>query len=66
MIHRIIEWVGLEGTLKDPIPIPLLKAHCPLLAQAAHVPIQPGLEQLHEWGTQSSLGSSARASPSSE
>jgi len=38
----------------------------PSPAQAAQGPIQPGLGHLQGWGTHSSLGSSARASPPSE
>ncbi|PKU41813.1 hypothetical protein llap_7886 [Limosa lapponica baueri] len=49
--HRIIEWFGLEGTLKiikfqDPCRE---QGHLPL-DQVAQSPIQSGLEQLQGWG----------------
>jgi len=63
--HRIIEWVGLEATVK---PTRFTHFHPPAMgwlpppAQAAQVPIQPGLEHLQGWGSTAALGSSASAS----
>jgi len=65
-IHRIAEWLRLEGNLKLTQPQPLPWVGCPLPAQAAQGPIQPGPEHLQGWGTHTPLGSSAGASPPSE
>ena len=55
-------WVGSD--LKAlPVPLPCRGQGCPPSAQAAQGPIQPGLEHLQGWGTHSSLGSCATASP---
>lgn len=49
--QRILEWLGLEGTSK----ISLFQLGCQSLhqepAQSAQGAIQPGCEQLQEWGT---------------
>ena len=59
-----MDWVrrGLKDQLV-PTPQPWAGSHPS--AQAAQGPIPPGIERLQGWGTHSSLGSSARASPPS-
>jgi len=65
--HRIIEWLGLEGTLNITQFRPLCHGQgCHPPAQAAQGPIQPGLEHLRGWGTAAPLSGSASASPPSE
>ena len=49
--------------LKATHPNPCRGQGCPPSAQAAQGPIQLGLEHLQGWGTHSSLGSCATASP---
>ena len=51
-IHRIIEWFGLEGTLKIIWFQPPChgQGHLPL-DQVAQSPIQPGLEHCQGWGS---------------
>ena len=56
------KWVGLERTSESNLGP---WAGCPPPAQAARGPIQPGLEHLQGWGTHTSLGNDARASPPS-
>ena len=65
-VHRIIEWLRLEGTLKPPQSHPVPWAGLPPSSSAAQGPIQPGIEHLQGWGTTASLGSCASASPTSE
>jgi len=53
--HRCIEWLGLEGTSKIiKFQPPCCRMSYQVLdqapAQAAHSPIQPGLEHLQGWG----------------
>jgi len=48
--HRIIEWLGLEGTPEVVQIQPLCcEQGCHVLDQAAQEPIKPGLECLQEW-----------------
>jgi len=59
----IIEWLKLEGTLKlTQFQSPAMVKADPT-SSAAQGSIQPGLEHLQRWGTHSSLGSCASASP---
>ena len=58
--HRIIEWLGLEGTSKPTLPQPLLWTVLSPPAQAAQGPIQPCPEHLQGWSTTASLGSLCR------
>ncbi|KAK4827689.1 hypothetical protein QYF61_020823 [Mycteria americana] len=55
--HRIIEWFGLEGTLKIIFFQPTCHGpgHLPL-DQVAQSPIQPGLECFQRWGIHSFSG----------
>ena len=62
----LMEWLGLEGTLKPTQSHPVLLAGLPPSSSAAQGPIQPGLERLQGWGTTASLGSCASASSTSE
>jgi len=58
--HRIMEWFGVEGTLKIiwfPPPCQA-QGHLPL-GQVAQSPIQPGLEHCHGGGIHSFSGQSA-------
>lgn len=51
--HSIIEWLGLNETLKQSSSNPLPWAGCHPPDQAAQRPIQPVLEHLQEWGINS-------------
>uniref|UniRef100_A0A8C3PLQ6 Uncharacterized protein n=1 Tax=Calidris pygmaea TaxID=425635 RepID=A0A8C3PLQ6_9CHAR len=57
LVHRIIEWFGLEGTLKIiEFQTPCHgQGHLPL-DQVAQSPIQPGLEHLQGWGSHNFSG----------
>ena len=49
--HRILEWLGLEGTLKIiKIQPPCHMQGCQPPDEAAQGPIQPDLEYLQRWG----------------
>ena len=59
--HRIIEWLGLEGTssiIKLQPPHHRQSCQTPhlILDQAAQGPLQPGLERLQGWGIHSLSG----------
>jgi len=59
--HRVIKWLGLEGTsrIMKLRPLHHRQSHQPpnlILAQAAQGPIQPGLECLQGWGIHSLSG----------
>jgi len=60
--HRIIEWLGLDGTSK--FQMPCQRQCCqPLeaLDQTAQGPIQPGLDHLQGWGIHNPSGQSGPA-----
>ena len=56
MLKLIIEWIGLEGTLKITELQPPAMGWFPPPAQAALGPIQPGLEHLQGRGIHSFSG----------
>jgi len=57
IFHRIIEWFGLEGTLKIiRFQLPCHKEGHLLLDQVAQSPIQPGLEHCQGGGSHSFSG----------
>ena len=57
LLHRIIEWFGLEGTLKITYFQPLChgQGHLPL-DQVAQSPVQPGLEHFQGGGSHNFSG----------
>ena len=61
LVHRITEWLGLEGTsrimkLQPPCRKQGHKPLCLILDQAAQGAIQPGLEHFQGWGIHSQPG----------